>query len=241
MKILWVSNMCEYWFLLKDCSAVHDFSQRLINNSNNNNDEVNKSMSAMKKFIKGDKFSAGRKWKLKNSRYIHSVIGDQYSVFLSLFNHRPCNNWGSKWGKTPLYIKTNNSTKPLLRYTQSGCSLWALICLFQQAPCRKLLTTLIKHLEEHLFDPQDDIYMPNCDKRGFFRKKQVSVQTRLIIEKPKCSQRLCNCICQNSSDLSVLLMQCWSSRGKQRGKCWCVDQNGMMVSSNAKQKGSLSC
>lgn len=46
----------------------------------------------------------------------------------------------------------------------------------EQAPCRKLLTTLILDLEAHLFDTQHDIYMPNCDKRGFFRKKQVSVQ-----------------------------------------------------------------
>ncbi|XP_056255613.1 insulin-like growth factor-binding protein 3 [Seriola aureovittata] len=76
----------------------------------------------------------------------------------------------------------------------------------EEAPCRKLLTTLIQGLDAHLFKSNHDIYMPNCDKRGFFRKKQ-----------------------------------CWSSRGKQRGKCWCVDENGMPVSSNTKQKGSLSC
>ncbi|XP_073325074.1 insulin-like growth factor-binding protein 6 [Pagrus major] len=75
-----------------------------------------------------------------------------------------------------------------------------------EAPCRKLLTTLIQGLDAHVFDPQHDIYMPNCDKRGFFRKKQ-----------------------------------CWSSRGKRRGKCWCVDQNGMPVTSKTKQKGGLSC
>ncbi|KAG7495003.1 insulin-like growth factor-binding protein 3 [Solea senegalensis] len=75
-----------------------------------------------------------------------------------------------------------------------------------EAPCRKLLTTLIHGLDAHLFKSHHDIYMPNCDRRGFFRKKQ-----------------------------------CWSSRGKQRGRCWCVDENGMPVSSNAKQKGSLSC
>ncbi|KAM7005813.1 insulin-like growth factor-binding protein 6 [Tautogolabrus adspersus] len=74
-----------------------------------------------------------------------------------------------------------------------------------EAPCRKLLTTLIKGLNAHLFDSQHDIYMPNCDKRGFFRKKQ-----------------------------------CWSSRGKQRGKCWCVNQNGMPVTTT-KHKGHLSC
>ncbi|XP_026163047.1 insulin-like growth factor-binding protein 5 [Mastacembelus armatus] len=76
----------------------------------------------------------------------------------------------------------------------------------REAPCRKLLTTLINVLDAHLFKSNHDIYMPNCDKHGFFRKKQ-----------------------------------CWSSRGKQRGKCWCVDKNGMPVSSNTRQTGSLSC
>ncbi|AWP03000.1 putative insulin-like growth factor-binding protein 3 [Scophthalmus maximus] len=76
----------------------------------------------------------------------------------------------------------------------------------EEAPCRKLLTTLIQGLDAHLFKSNHDIYMPNCDKLGFFRKKQ-----------------------------------CWSSRGKQRGRCWCVDKNGMPASSNTKHKGSLSC
>lgn len=63
----------------------------------------------------------------------------------------------------------------------------------QQAPCRKLLTTLISDLEAHLFDTQHDIYMPNCDKRGFFRKKQVSAG-----QDYSCSRRhLCLCACQN--------------------------------------------
>lgn len=60
---------------------------------------------------------------------------------------------------------------------QSGSHLRASVDLFLQAPCRKLLTTLIKGLDAHLFNSQHDIYMPNCDKRGFFRKKQVSLQT----------------------------------------------------------------
>ncbi|KAK5872279.1 hypothetical protein PBY51_012995 [Eleginops maclovinus] len=75
-----------------------------------------------------------------------------------------------------------------------------------EPPCRKLLTTLIDGLDAHVFQLNQDIYMPNCDKRGFFRRKQ-----------------------------------CWSSRGKRRGKCWCVDQKGVKVPSNTKQKGSLSC
>uniref|UniRef100_A0A8C6PUE1 Thyroglobulin type-1 domain-containing protein n=1 Tax=Nothobranchius furzeri TaxID=105023 RepID=A0A8C6PUE1_NOTFU len=76
----------------------------------------------------------------------------------------------------------------------------------KRAPCRKLLTTLTKGLEAHLFKSHHEIYMPNCDKRGFFKKKQ-----------------------------------CWSSRGKQRGKCWCVDEDGTPIAPKNKQKGSLSC
>ncbi|KAF7663965.1 hypothetical protein LDENG_00195190 [Lucifuga dentata] len=75
-----------------------------------------------------------------------------------------------------------------------------------EAPCRKLLTTLVKGLDAHLFQSHHDIYVPNCDKRGFFRKKQ-----------------------------------CWSSRGKQRGKCWCVDDSGTPMPSYTKHKGTLLC
>lgn len=110
----------------------------------------------------------------------------------------------------------------------------------QQAPCRRLLTTLILDLEAHLFDTQHDIYMPNCDKRGFFRKKQVSVQGQDY----GCSLwHVFLGTCQNRLIFfcDFRLMQCWSSRGKRRGKCWCVDASGMMVPSKGKQKGSLIC
>ncbi|KAF3856490.1 hypothetical protein NQZ68_003271 [Dissostichus eleginoides] len=75
-----------------------------------------------------------------------------------------------------------------------------------EPPCRKRLTTLIEGLDAHVFEKHQVIYMPNCDKRGFFTKKQ-----------------------------------CQSSRPNRRGKCWCVDQKGVKVSSKTKQKGPLSC
>uniref|UniRef100_A0A672GPE1 Insulin-like growth factor binding protein 6a n=1 Tax=Salarias fasciatus TaxID=181472 RepID=A0A672GPE1_SALFA len=77
---------------------------------------------------------------------------------------------------------------------------------FMVAPCRKLLRALITGLDAHVFESHPEIYMPNCDKRGFFRKKQ-----------------------------------CLSSRGMKRGKCWCVDENGMLVPLKAKQKASRGC
>ncbi|KAM3877875.1 insulin-like growth factor-binding protein 6 [Diretmus argenteus] len=42
----------------------------------------------------------------------------------------------------------------------------------EKAPCRKLLITIMNALDAQLFQPHHNIYMPNCDKRGFFRKKQ---------------------------------------------------------------------
>ncbi|KAJ3603318.1 hypothetical protein NHX12_031060 [Muraenolepis orangiensis] len=39
-------------------------------------------------------------------------------------------------------------------------------------PCRKLLITVMKGLEGRLVQSLYDIYIPNCDKRGFFKKKQ---------------------------------------------------------------------
>ncbi|KAM4613790.1 insulin-like growth factor-binding protein 6 [Polymixia lowei] len=76
----------------------------------------------------------------------------------------------------------------------------------EKAPCRRLLMTIMKGLDSQLFQTHYDIYMPNCDKRGFFRKKQ-----------------------------------CRSSRGMQRGNCWCVDEHGMLMPSYTKQQGTPIC
>ncbi|XP_047439398.1 insulin-like growth factor-binding protein 3 isoform X2 [Mugil cephalus] len=73
-------------------------------------------------------------------------------------------------------------------------------------PCSKLLSTVMKALDARVIKPHQDIYLPNCDKNGFF-----------------------------------LRQQCWSSRGVQRRRCWCVDKNGKQVSTNTKQKRSVSC
>ncbi|TKS76559.1 Insulin-like growth factor-binding protein 6 [Collichthys lucidus] len=55
-----------------------------------------------------------------------------------------------------------------------------------QAPCRKLLNSVLRGVELIIFQSDRDIYIPNCDTRGFYRKKQ-----------------------------------CRSSKGMQRGHCWC--------------------
>lgn len=56
------------------------------------------------------------------------------------------------------------------------CFWWSLnyslsYCL--QAPCRKLLNSVLRGLELTIFQSDRDIYIPNCDTRGFYRKKQV--------------------------------------------------------------------
>ncbi|XP_010879499.1 insulin-like growth factor-binding protein 6 [Esox lucius] len=77
----------------------------------------------------------------------------------------------------------------------------------EKAPCRKLLNTVLKDLEPLVYQSdRGDIYMPNCDKRGFFRKKQ-----------------------------------CKSSRGMNRGHCWCVDESGTPTPSRTSPQGHLIC
>uniref|UniRef100_A0AAR2JSG2 Thyroglobulin type-1 domain-containing protein n=1 Tax=Pygocentrus nattereri TaxID=42514 RepID=A0AAR2JSG2_PYGNA len=74
------------------------------------------------------------------------------------------------------------------------------------APCRKLLNAVLRSLELTVFQSDRDIYIPNCDTRGFYRKKQ-----------------------------------CRSSKGMQRGHCWCVDELGVTIPSRAGEDGALPC
>ncbi|XP_051518820.1 insulin-like growth factor-binding protein 3 [Myxocyprinus asiaticus] len=76
----------------------------------------------------------------------------------------------------------------------------------EKAPCRKLLNTVLRGLELTVFQSDRDIYIPNCDTHGFYRKKQ-----------------------------------CRSSKGMQRGHCWCVDEQGNTVPTRAGEDGILPC
>ncbi|XP_051914347.1 insulin-like growth factor-binding protein 3 [Hippocampus zosterae] len=66
----------------------------------------------------------------------------------------------------------------------------------EKAPCRKLLNSVLRGLQLTIIQSHRDIYIPNCDTRGFYRQKQ-----------------------------------CRSSKGTQRGHCWCVDEAGAPVPS----------
>lgn len=76
----------------------------------------------------------------------------------------------------------------------------------EKAPCRKLLNNVLRGLELTIFQSDRDIYIPNCDTRGFYRKKQ-----------------------------------CRSSKGMQRGHCWCVDEMGTPLSARANDDETLAC
>ncbi|XP_046881496.1 insulin-like growth factor-binding protein 3 [Hypomesus transpacificus] len=78
--------------------------------------------------------------------------------------------------------------------------------VLEKAPCRRLLVSILKGLEPQVFLSDRGIYMPNCDRNGFFRKKQ-----------------------------------CQSSKGMQRGNCWCVDDHGLPMLSRTRQDGTLHC
>ncbi|NP_001154873.2 insulin-like growth factor-binding protein 6a precursor [Danio rerio] len=76
----------------------------------------------------------------------------------------------------------------------------------EKGPCRKLLNSVLQSIELTVIHSVQDIYIPNCDKQGSFRRKQ-----------------------------------CRSSRGMQRGHCWCVDEKGSKISSRRRSDGSISC
>ncbi|XP_060766952.1 insulin-like growth factor-binding protein 6a [Neoarius graeffei] len=75
----------------------------------------------------------------------------------------------------------------------------------EKGPCRKLLMSLLQKLELTVIQTDRNIYIPNCDKNGFFKRKQ-----------------------------------CMSSRGMQRGQCWCVDEKGHKLPSRGRD-GAVPC
>lgn len=46
-------------------------------------------------------------------------------------------------------------------------------CLSPQAPCRVHLAAVMQELKASLYLSGEDLFIPNCDTRGFYRRKQV--------------------------------------------------------------------
>uniref|UniRef100_A0A671N7J1 Insulin-like growth factor-binding protein 5 n=1 Tax=Sinocyclocheilus anshuiensis TaxID=1608454 RepID=A0A671N7J1_9TELE len=104
------------------------------------------------------------------------------------------------------FCAKQSRTSPTERPRPTGKSFSQRMPLRSLPPCRSfLLNTVLRGLELTIFQSDRDIYIPNCDTRGFYRKKQ-----------------------------------CRSSKGMQRGHCWCVDEMGNTVPSRAGD-GILPC
>ncbi|KAJ1159998.1 hypothetical protein NDU88_000500 [Pleurodeles waltl] len=73
-------------------------------------------------------------------------------------------------------------------------------------PCRLHMEQILRELHLSPFFKIKDVYIPNCDTRGFYRRKQ-----------------------------------CKSSKGRGRGRCWCVDNMGYELSKATYQMGNFHC
>lgn len=63
---------------------------------------------------------------------------------------------------------------------------WVCACCSHQGPCRRKLDGIIQGMKDTSRVMALSLYLPNCDRKGFFKRKQVS-QTDFY----KCSARLC--------------------------------------------------
>lgn len=90
-----------------------------------------------------------------------------FTVFHKILNLYCCLNL-SLIKVTVIITVYINKMKP-----HHGISL--IYCLIRQGPCRKLLNTVLQGIELTVIHSIQDIYIPNCDRHGFFRKKQVCI------------------------------------------------------------------
>ncbi|GAA6091060.1 insulin-like growth factor-binding protein 3 isoform X1 [Tachysurus ichikawai] len=76
-----------------------------------------------------------------------------------------------------------------------------------QGPCRRELDGILNMVKvAHMVNARG-FRIPNCDRKGFYRKKQ-----------------------------------CWPSKGRKRGICWCVDKYGQALPGfEGKERGSVQC
>lgn len=73
------------------------------------------------------------------------------------------------------------------------------------------------------------LYIPNCDKKGFFKRRQV---------------RTClspHIFAAFSPTDPAARSQCKPSRGRRRGICWCVDRFGVKIPGINYAGGDLQC
>lgn len=76
------------------------------------------------------------------------------------------------------------------------------------------------------------LYIPNCDKKGFFKRRQV--RTRPLFPPPPATAIF-------FSLTPAVRPQCKPSRGRRRGICWCVDRFGVKIPGVGYAGGDLQC
>lgn len=155
--------------------------------------------------------------------------------FLFFINYRSCHNWRPKWGKiTPSFITNDftlswwvKSTMPDLSHLSPTGSLSQAVDFTHLGSWSTLIWYSKWYLHAQLWQAR-------------LLQKEAGMYAGPDY---RCScWLLCLCCCENRLiSLCSAGLQCWSSRGKRRGKCWCVDMNGLMVPSKGRHKGSPVC
>lgn len=98
-----------------------------------------------------------------------------------------------------------------------------------QGPCRRRLDNLLQSMKDTSRVLALSLYIPNCDKKGFFKRRQV--RTRLAT----------HLLASFSAADPVVCRQCKPSRGRRRGICWCVDRFGVKIPGVNYAGGDLQC
>ncbi|KAG7269711.1 hypothetical protein CRUP_026903 [Coryphaenoides rupestris] len=98
-------------------------------------------------------------------------------------------------------------------------------------PCRTRLDNVIQSMRDSPQVAALSLYIPNCDKNGFFKRKQsyINLLSNLSLQIP---------IPTFSSTSSS---QCKPSRGRKRGICWCVNRLGIKLAGSNYSGGDLQC
>lgn len=109
-----------------------------------------------------------------------------------------------------------------------------------QGPCRRRLDNLLQSMKDTSRVLALSLYIPNCDKKGFFKRRQV----RARLSPPlSTSLRLSPLAFRHlfSAFDPAVCWQCKPSRGRRRGICWCVDRFGVKVPGVNYAGGDLQC
>lgn len=145
-------------------------------------------------------------------------------------------SWYSRWASQthgavlPLEGAQQSDRKVGLVWLLMSVSLFVLVCPPAQGPCHTELHAaldMIASSQQNLGEKFTTFYLPNCDKHGFYKAKQVwQVTVSAWIPPPPPPWGWC-VTCQRS----VFPWQCESSLVGPPARCWCVSSwNGKKIS-----------